>query len=390
MARRRRVIESDSSEEINLERPSREGPELSFGIEIESYLLWHRSRRTRRGTEDEPEWPEFKIALRLIKDSGLAVDYQEVPMRQYQNDHSIWRLDEEVSLSELSDEQTGQAFRARQREARDTDRELFGKFESWEPGKLEFISPKYDDFDLARGEVENLLNRLIIRTSFTMVNVQCGLHVHVGLTNGQCIPLKALQCLAFATVVFEEQLDKLHPLRRCEGNSNTKSNQLAFHTVAKTKGTKMIAGTYGSRRHIRIQSVPSIRDEIFKRRNRAQLERLIGNERYSRVSFEHISDRHGLRTVEFRQHAGSLDATEIMHWVVFCNALVRWEYRLAEHGESCLPEIDRWSSSGLNIMRLLGMLDLPEDTKSFYIAKLRLMRITRAMASELVQSSHRT
>ena len=128
--------------------------------------------------------------------------------------------------------------------------------------------------------------------------------------------------------------------------------------------------------YIKLRLLHEIRDLIFDTESLTELQDFMGTDRERKVNFTHIDDKALLKTVEFRQHAGSVSSDEIRHWITFCMAMVRLAYRLANIEEP-LPKITRWTSHGIQIVALLNALELPDDTFRFYRSKVVKTRSAR-------------
>lgn len=175
-----------------------------------------------------------------------------------------------------------------------------------------------------------------------------GFHVHVGLQPDEewgpmDIPLKVLQHLAWIVVVFEDVISLLnHPERR--GYWETKiydhgcSNRRAFvdtdlglivcrlHTCGQGKvydRRNAFNLIFGTTNHWELRDVMSNRpapDNPFYRN--------------TFVNFYNISTTsmhpEPIKTVEFRQHCGTTDPTEVKEWVYFVTSLMRAAERKAK------------------------------------------------------------
>ena len=70
-----------------------------------------------------------------------------------------------------------------------------------------------------------------------------------------------------------------------------------------------------------------------------------------------------LGSVEFRQHSGSVEYNKLKHWIIFTSAIIN---RAAEDKNLFIPNnsTDNWE-------RLNGCIDLPEDTKKYYLKRIK-------------------
>jgi len=377
MASKRRASDNgDTVDTISKRSRTDVSTNLSFGIEIEAFVVYHKSRRSwpTKGTQMNTEAHDttFDIERRLLRGSGLTfLEYENEFDRseEYKNNTSAWKMDEEFSLTRLTTEQIVQIVTSKQGEL-----SILAKFspETWLSGAIEFVSPKYEDIQTAREDLDKLVSHTHTKTSFLLVNDDCGLHVHVGRVDDETLPLRPLQCLAFITVIFEAEIDRLHPSQR-HNNVHIESTRKFFQQEVNNKLPIPVSQLVATD-NVQLMSVEDIRRNIFQRRDLSSFMVLMGDhERNYRVNFSNIgSDCDPPRTVEFRQHAGCIDPQVILHWVTFCDALVRWAYQLAEDDE-CLPDIKSWENTeDISITRLLDSLNLPEPTRAFYLSKIRI------------------
>lgn len=121
------------------------------------------------------------------------------------------------------------------------------------------------------------------------VNRSCGLHVHVDIRTPE-FPLEAARKLVATYAANEPVIDTLMPLSR-RAHNNRYARSVANVSTAS------------------IASARSLHD----------LARLIPGGRYTKLNF-HAMWVHG--TIEFRQHAGTLDAEKIINWATLCLRMV--------------------------------------------------------------------
>ena len=115
------------------------------------------------------------------------------------------------------------------------------------------------------------------------VDRSCGLHVHV---NARDLSSKSFANVARRYARFESEIDALHPRSR-RNNSYCQSVNDIVDDI-----TRLEANGYSTR----------------------ELSQNIGS-RYYKVNLVSFL-RHG--TVEFRQHAGTVDGTKMVNWIMFC------------------------------------------------------------------------
>ncbi|MCJ1426979.1 hypothetical protein MMC29_004882 [Sticta canariensis] len=143
-------------------------------------------------------------------------------------------------------------------------------------------------------------------------NENCGLHVHVG-NEDRGFTMGTLKHFCSLITVFEHQLDSLHPPARLK-NPHVKSMRKAFSPEATLVEKLSI-----------IDKLEAVNDLIHK----LHFTEYADNDRNMAYNlFNLLENAHDrpLRTIEFRQHRGTLDPQLITNWVkVACN-LVKVSY----------------------------------------------------------------
>jgi hypothetical protein len=221
------------------------------------------------------------------------------------------------------------------------------------------------------------------------VNKTCGLHMHVGLdprqSNAGMLPFDLLQHLSYMLLQFEISISALHPRGR-----------RALADTRFATGSMLGSNTLGIRqaRHV-CDKIPmplleQIQDRIFSedmsieelailmsQSMRGAPQQAAGfTDRYKFVNFERLigdPGDNGARTIEFRQHDGSLNADEIGRWVMFVTRLVRAAERLAARSKPASPD----SPSAMSRQRVLEIyMKLPFARKQGSKYKLRCQKQT--------------
>ena len=165
---------------------------------------------------------------------------------------------------------------------------------------VEIKSPAMRLCPKALRRVNNVVS-LIIPNFDTYVNVSCGLHVHIGNQRAG-FPLQTLKNVSVLTAMFEHQLDSFHPADRLDslhakGPSKVFQGQNPWDTVQE------------------IQKCASEGQLVFLYANDKGLDR--------NLAYNLCSMADGPRkTIEFRQHAGTLDAVKTMNWIQVAGGLV--------------------------------------------------------------------
>lgn len=142
------------------------------------------------------------------------------------------------------------------------------------------------------------------------VNDSCGLHVHVG--NGdRGFNLPTLKNFCSLITVFGHQLDSLHPPERVQ-NPYAKSTRRVFSPEAPLKEILQI-----------ISKLESVED-LIRHFHTTDGDECSYNNKYMAFNFFNLQE--SLRTIEFRQHRGTLDPKLISHWMMVACSLIHRSY----------------------------------------------------------------
>ena len=176
------------------------------------------------------------------------------------------------------------------------------------------------------------------------VNNSCGFHVHVARTGSRevALPLPVLQHLAYILVQYEELISSLHaPTRRDVNIGNDRasgyvaSNLMGLHRsyhvcqrqldLANAR-QKIFANNMTTERLGKLMNTKIFPFEGGKEWLRANPQDGAEKTRYKFVNFERLYKKSvptSARTIEFRQHAATMDFIEIAQWVYFLLKLVK-------------------------------------------------------------------
>ena len=188
-----------------------------------------------------------------------------------------------------------------------------------------------------------------------IVNTATGLHVHVGSNQPYTLPwLKGFCQLVTA---FEHEIEALHPDHRVRPEPYDFNEYCAppsnlprlFPREGPVVGIAVLESC---------QDIRSLQ-KVFSPSSKHTL-----HSKYTAYNILNIGDTNSgnpKQTIEFRQHAGSLDAEEILHWVDFVGALVRYAY-YADHEELlrfCMKHLRDWQNGGrytvFGLMKTIGV-----------------------------------
>ncbi|MCJ1244830.1 hypothetical protein MMC30_002031 [Trapelia coarctata] len=203
------------------------------------------------------------------------------------------------------------------------------------------------------GEVRRVLRVMGEYTNppFT-VNSATGLHVHVG--SNQPYTLSWLKGFTQLVTAFEHEIETLHPDHRAytlDGDVNEfcKPPSQSPELLPQEGPVVGIAVLEGCPNIKTLQAI-FCGDSIYSR--------------YAAYNIVNIGDKDPINpkeTIEFRQHQGTLDAEEILHWVTFVGALVRYAY-YTDHEELltfCMRHLRDWRNGGqytvFDLMEIIGV-----------------------------------
>jgi hypothetical protein len=239
-------------------------------------------------------------------------------------------------------------------------------------------------------------------------NATCGLHVHVGLdpnlSQAGLLPLNVLQHLSYMLVQFETSISLLHPRGR-----------RALADTMLTTGSMLGSNLMGLRqaehvcKKVPLPPLESIQDRIFGAdMTIAKLALLMSESarylpdpepiRYKFVNFFRLLSLENIaRTIEFRQHDGSMDSEEISRWVLFVTRLVRAAERLARqpqiHMELPNPRVQGNKYKQLECKtqsdeyeRLFNLMDMPQLERDYWMQKYMLYNPEEVRAKDELAS----
>jgi hypothetical protein len=331
--------------------------------------LSHQAGRLR-AYQDEP----LHIAKVLLSSTecGKRMLLHNPANHSKPDEYKSWILTSDHSLVGLANHEKTPAF-PRKIPSSEVD--------NWDTYGIELVSPPYLSTNLrtAQEDISSLFSAIHSPSSSITTNQTCGLHVHIGTPNGEALPLKVLQHLSFLLVIYEHEIARLHPGHRRQRPDEIESNRLNFFaeypapndTILRTvideetdeSSTKKFESTF--------KAVSEIRRIIFDEVENAvdpvaHLLSRLGRERGYIVNYKYLNRRDGPQTIEFRQHAGSVDAEEIAHWVRFCLALVKLAIKYAEEGKDC--GIKHWNDK-IDVEDLMVEMELEAEEREYYKSK---------------------
>jgi hypothetical protein len=420
--------------------PSTSSSALTFGIEIEAIFAFHESRmedhlsisvpgakiiktidsiqerglrQTHYKNKTYNSWAlsdagenDMTVERTVEHESGLIRAYKDEPLHLVKElllskdctrdikihnpvDHSkpseynSWILTSDHSLTSLSNEEKSA--------------HLLGTLNepsNWDSSGIELVSPPYSSTTKAQTDISAILTFLVTTTSSITTNTSCGLHVHIGTPSGHHLPLKTLQNLAYILFIYEDAIGTLHPGHRRQRADEIGTNRENFYAegdepVERTLINQDTGETVTKLFDCTYKSLEWVRHSIFDEVNRAEspieaLQLRMGKKRNHIVNFAYLNRRDGPQTIEFRQHAGSVDAVEIGFWVEFCLGLVRLAERYADGDGECT--VRSWDDK-IDVEDLFEEIGLSGEGRCYYRGKIMEYAVDAPEPIELWQEA---
>ena len=346
---------------------------LTFGIELELLFLcdqekvrgkWHFLSPDNFVEEDgdyvDPnpyaDQPLKQAAL-LFRESNLAIRAVSDPKGLQEHDKWVITREDHADWSKI------------QQRVDDTDNKLKEwtdgrvsdlSVHKWDPTGLELVSRVLpvstygkrvspDGLNEVRGYID-LLETGPAKPYIFLSEVEIGgLHVHVGLdptwSNGTGLPTKVLQHLAYLCILYEDIISTFHhPQRRGYPGTKTEhvanSNRFGVSAQRHTCGELTRLARQNARSAIFKQDMsPNQLAELMDQKPEASSP--TGDpdpaDRMRFVNFENTKSYNPKKTVEFRQHHGTLSFAQLREWVIFVVGLVRAAERMALEAETPSP-----------------------------------------------------
>ena len=207
----------------------------------------------------------------------------------------------------------------------------------WEYTGVELKTPAFRFNRAALDEITTVIE--LIRSRFdAFTNVSCGLHIHVGNNGHDGFPMQTLRNFCKLVTVFEQQICSLHPDHRI-ANEYCTSPGLAMQEMSLWERALTLE---------QITDLPG----LCRYFNRA------GNYWTHLTAYNLFNlDVAAMKTIEFRQHAGSLEPLEITTWAETVVSLLGvahldgdlgcWELIQDHIGDENFSVIDLFQSLGM-------------------------------------------
>lgn len=206
------------------------------------------------------------------------------------------------------------------------------------------------------------------------VTDHCGLHVHVGRPPGLNFALETLQHLAYMTVVLEPSIGTLHPKYRHDNILNPQpdllSNREIFEDLWDAEKRNSSETPTQPPEEVNWDESPEPMDDPFNADDAAKrifatssiqsLSNLMSKGSRDRIISWTYVRRTGnaAKTIEFRQHEGTLDKDDVRYWVIFLIGLLRLAERMGRGYGNRRPGDDAMPS---DVFGLMEAMRLPQE-----------------------------
>ncbi|THW84803.1 hypothetical protein D6D15_08572 [Aureobasidium pullulans] len=249
----------------------------------------------------------------------------------------------------------------------------------------EIVTAPHSSLEEASEEIAKVSTALCSDHLDYHMDDECAMHIHVGKEDGTPFSLKTLQHLAYLVLVYEHEAARWTIPRNRGADFETASNRVDFATECPAPEPhhayicdKAGAITEGSVEVIwNYQSLAEIRKALFDDVDAAEdplkaFVKLMGSTKGRIVNFSYcgrdITNNEPAATVEFRQHQGTLDSGDVLHWGRHCTALVALAEKYATTNTQC--PITAWTDT-IDIEQLWREMTLPESTRHFYRCRIQ-------------------
>lgn len=290
---------------------------------------------------------------------------------------------------------------------------------AWDSHGLELVSRILEPSPAAFAEISSFLSSLrgdAASRHGALITDHCGMHVHIGLPppagaqNGDVLPsfsLSTIQHLSYLLVMYETEFSSLHPAPRRQGDMSqidVASNLDDFYADMESRMTYDDDDDWDPELddddNIAAQSLltppptpppssdcpePELYYGLSFSRAREMIfapgmtmtklvKMMCGTSRQHIVNFQYLlRDEHCARTIEFRQHAGCLDADDVREWVQLLVKLVKKAHIMSQtvgadwNGEG-YPHLEDKRDGG-GAAELMEVLEVDQPTRTYWMAR---------------------
>lgn len=216
---------------------------------------------------------------------------------------------------------------------------------------IELKTPVLDISRQALKQVEKVVELLVSRFKL-YVNESCGLHVHVG-NEDRGFPLRTIKNFCSLISIFEHQLDSLHSPDRLK-SPYAKATRTVYSSVATATDKLLLIDSLDSVDNVIAWFHPINSDD----------ESCGDGDKYMAFNFFnlHSSLPEPLRTIEYRQHRGTLDPELITNWIMVATNLVSMSHTDSKGFFRQLIELEKHNANYtvLDLFNDLRLSDLAE------------------------------
>lgn len=300
----------------------------TFGVELE-FLIRHVP--PENGRRDLYQTPVREELRNYLKKEGVKVSSA---FSSHEEGYSAWKVDDDASIHAYGDG-----------DDHDLENDIHSKVVLTSVELISRVLPvSAEGFQEVRWVVG------LVRAKFDVkVNRSTGLHVHAG-NGSRGFSDQCLQNLAQLATVFQHQIESIHPDKRI--------NAYWAQPPSSNDNLPSSAGPFAIAEVLQ-----------FDDRNTIQLFNP-DNDRYVAYNLTNLADPApgSKRTIEFRQHQGSVNARQIVAWADFVTGLVSYCHSISP--DRFLRLLLRFGTdphfSVLHLMQIIGKPHLVE----FYRDKL--------------------
>jgi hypothetical protein len=189
---------------------------------------------------------------------------------------------------------------------------------------------------------------------FAYINDTCGLHVHIGMPDEPTPPLGVIKQLFLLWAMCEPLIERMQaPHRRSNSNPFAQSLRASTGNLSWTQFSEKVYNA---------SSVQGV-EVLFMPEGDVDVRGLF-DARNSKVILSPTTSKKSW-TLEFREHGGTTDATEIAWWITFCRLMLFTAVRLDRLGTHLR------GNEFADLNHLFQVIGMPESGCEFYRGKVR-------------------
>jgi len=332
--------------------------EITFGLELEFFILYPEVRLLESVFPYTGKSPAGFALHQLIEEQGLSVIFLEEDSYHVDSEYTAWRVTRDNH--ELRDEEEDAVPAGYRVEAVELVSRKFRLGHDASQQELQAVMQVF-------GQMERAGCRLV-------TNIETGFHVHVG--NGDLgFPLGTVKNIYSMATAFERCFDALHTTHRIQHGRNIEpmnpSNPPSFFFYNGTNEDRYLLtwlddieryktlGTF-------LKHFDCARGEFVN----------FTNGKSSNINFDNLLEQRPFEilpptTIEFRQHAGTLDVDEICAWILTVTNLVAWSHHVDYEYLDSFVEAKVFDTD-FRMLQLLDILEVHPHAKAHFAQRLNL------------------